>query len=371
MAETNPIFLTSYTIPVTGLTLNSPPIDSLLEKKDKLTTNVKQLQQIGLPPISTIGKQVWNNMIKPILLSERQIMKKVILMSSQSFPIPITEEDAQLIVYGKIYYRDGKLYDNDNEDDICVSKPGDEDYEPPIDQNHPLWKKTIGQIEDLKNSLEQLGIKLGEFMFAQPNAIANMVISLVALASSVTILPFGAGLPTALSAVQTMMKTIKDLQAKTAEILPLLVPLDMLGLILPKSAQAVIAQVNIIIALYLGVLTAITAILGILDNITKKLEKFKKKVDNRIKVSLKATPNPSPSRRADVKLSVEAGGGDYQFTYKWTDALGNTIPLDININPDDDDGTRIVKPQVTTIYRCRVVDSNGSATESAIPIVVL
>jgi len=356
---------------ITGTTFNSPPTADLEKKKKELKDNVVKLQKIGLPPVAEIGQQLWENMIKPKILTNRQIMKKMLMLQGQAYPEPMTEEDAQFIVYGKVYYKDGKLYDNEIEDPACVSQPTDDDYEPPIDENHPLWKKVVGMLDDIKDSLLQLGIKLGEFLIAQPQAIANMAISLSALASSVVILPFGSGLPTALSAVQTMMKTIKDLQAKTAEILPLLAILDFIALVLPKNAQSIIAQINVIIAIYLGVLTAITAVLGILEKITKALDKFKKKQDNKITAKLIANPNPVTKRSDGTELKVEASGGDWQYTFRWTDQLGNLIPLESGIEPDDDNGTRKVTPQVTTIYTCRIVDGTGTVKEVSIPVIIL
>jgi hypothetical protein len=349
---------------------NSPPTQDLKDKKKELKDNVAKLQKIGLPPVSEIGQQLWDNLIKPKLLTERQIEKKIILMQGQSSQIPIDEERAQLIVYGKTYYKDGILFDNDAEDPSCVSQPSDDDYEPPIDENHPLWKKIVGMLDEIKDSLLQLGIKLGEFIVAQPQAIAVMATSIIALVSSVVILPFGSGLPAALTAVQTMMSTIQSLQAKTSEILPLLVIMDYIGLILPKNAQSVISQINVIISIYMGVLAALTVILGILDSIISKLKKAKSDMENiPIKIELKSEPNPIKNKISGAVLSVEATNGAWEYTYEWTDQNGSIISKDSTLTKDN--GKRTITPKSTQQYTCKVTDSKGATQEKTFTVTVI
>ncbi len=354
-------------------TFNNPPgLDGMKGKKKELQDKINQLQQIGLPSSKDLGKQIWENMIKPKLLTHKQIAKKILIMQGSTMNPPLSEEDAQLIVYGKVHYKNGKLFDNDLEDPSCVSQPTDDDYEPPLDENHPLWQKIENMLKDVKDGLMQLGIKLGEFIFAQPQAIAVIATSLVSLVSSIVILPFGAGIPTALSAVQTMMNTIKSLQQKTAEILPLLGIIDIIGLILPKDAQAVIAQINIIIGIYMGILTAITAILGLLDAVVSALGKAKKKMESiRLEIEPKAEPSVVTLNNK-TKLSANAKGSDWNFTYEWRDINGNIIPKDADA--DDDDGTRTIIPEIQIVYNfppippmtkyfVKVTDGKGNVKE--------
>jgi hypothetical protein len=349
---------------------NPVGIDDMKNNKDDLQKKITQLQSIGLPSLKDLGKQIWENMIQPKILSPRQISKKILLMQGQSMNPPLSEEDAQLIVYGKVYYKDGELYDNDNEDPACVSQPTDDDYSPPLDENHPLWEKIKGMFKDIEDGLLQLGIKLGEFILAQPQAIAQIITSLISLASSITIMPFGSGLPTAITAVQTMMATIKTLQQKTAEILPLLGIIDIIGLILPKDAQAVLAQVNIIIGIYLGILTAITAILSLLGGVTDKLQKSKDNMNNQpLKIEPKIE-NIIVDNQDYIKLSANATGSDWgaqtAFQYEWTDQYLNVITRD-PASTGDDDGTRTIpKPASLSSYQCKVTDGKGATEEGSI-----
>lgn len=358
----------------TGTTFNSPDTTKLKENSKELKNTVKDLQLKELVPSGkNIGKTIWENIIKPQLLTPRQIAKKILLMQGQSSTIPMSEEDAQFIVYGKLYYKNGKLYDNDSVDSNCVSKPTDDDYSEPLDKNHPLWQRVEKMIEDLEDSLIQLGIKLGEFVFAQPNAIISMTLSLTALVSSLTILPFGAGLPTALTAVQTMVTTIAELQSKTAGILPLLGIVDFIGLLLPKEAQVVIATINGIFATYMGILALIDGLLSPLEKILGALSSAKEKMNSMsLTVKAKADPSTVQNKIKGTKLSAEVTGGNWKYKYEWID--DSTGDLIAPADAANDDGTRIVTPQTTTTYRCKVTSGdapNITKSEGTIDVIVL
>lgn len=351
---------------------NSPNIDSLKQNQEKTIKQINDLQKLGIPQS---GKQlvdgVWNS-IKSKILTERQIAKKMLLLSTQHLEVPMTEEDAQLFVYGKIYYKDGKLYDNDKVDPACVAQPDDDDYTPPLDlDNNPMIQNIKKTIKGLKESLEQLGIKLGEFLFALPNAIATIAVSLVALVSSAVILPFGSGIPTALSAVQTMVATIKELQAKTSALIPLLAILDVIALILPKDAQGIIAQINIIFVFISGIMATLLTILGLLDKIIGKLGAAKKKMDEqKLKVETKAEPS-SVKEGEDVKLSATATGSDWEYTYEWTDANGNVIgkESEITVTPNIATVINPLNPVTpSTTYYCKVTDGKGTIKTTSVKI---
>lgn len=354
------------------MSFNSPNISDLQKNKEAVLKQINDLQEVGIPQS---GKQltdaIWNA-IQSKLLTERQIAKKMLLISTQALQEPMTEEDAQLFIYGKVYYKNGKLFDNDKEDPACVAQPDDDDYVPPIDiENNPMIKKIKTMINDLKESLKQLGIKLGEFLFALPNAIATIAVSLVALVSSAVILPFGSGIPTALSAVQTMVATIKELQAKTSALLPLLAILDTVALILPKEAQAVIAQVNVVYIFVQGILSILNTILGSLSKILGKIGAAKKKMDEqKLKVETKADPS-SIKAGEDVKLSASATGSNWEFTYEWTDANGNVIgrESDITITPNIPTVINTLNPVTpSTTYTCKVTDGTGTTKSSSVTI---
>lgn len=343
------------------MSFNSPDISSISITKEELEKKIQDLQGKGLPGVKDVPKLLWDNMIEPKLLTQRQIAKKILLIKGQDFNPPLSEEDAQYIVYGKTFYQGGKLVDNDKKFPECVSKKGDADHHEPIDKNHPMWVEIENMFKGLKEKLIQLGIKLGEFILAIPAAIINITTSLVSLVSSAIILPFGAGIPSAISAVQTMLATLKELQAKTAALLPLIGVVDTIALILPKEAQGVIAQINVIYGILLGIITGISAILGLLDKVTSLLGKQKNKMDNQ-KFKAKAKSNPSQiDKGEEAELSAESTGGDWDFKYEWTDQYGTVISKEANVT---------VKPTSTTTYYCKITDGQGNIKKSETKIKV-
>lgn len=343
------------------MSYNSPDIKSIQEAKDKIDIKIQSLQEIGLPGIKDIPKTLWKNLIEPKLLTQRQIAKKIIMVKGEDFDPPITEEYAQLIVYGKVMYQGNELVDNDKETPECVAQKGEADYQTPINKNHQIWEDVEETIKGLKTKLFQLGVKLGEFISAIPAAIANIVTSLISMVASAIILPFGSGLPAALSAVMTMLATLKTLQAKAAELLPLIGVVNAIGLVLPKEAQAIVAQMNIIYGLLLGIITGITAIMSLLGGVTSLFNKKKDDMDNQ-KMKLKAKSDPSKIEVGETAtLTAESTGGDWDFKYRWTSESGQLISTESEID---------VKPYKTTTYTCRIVDGKGTVKIDTVKVKV-
>ena len=338
-------------------------IQALKDNKAKLDENIKKIQSLGVPNpadfiISILEKQ-------GLILSYRQIAKKMLLIRTKSCSKPMSEEDAQLYIYGKVYYENGVLFDKDKNDpnSPCIAKPGDEDYQPPIDiKNHPLIQNIEKLIKDFKDGVKQFGVKLGEFLIAIPAAIAVIITSITALAAAVLILPPGAGLPTALTAVQTMIAAIKDLQAKIAAFLPYLDPIvDAIGLLLDKAGQVVIGGINTVF----GVATKITGLIsGIVGSLTAVTGIFnaKKKESEEQKPAVETKANKNSVVYGDsVNLEATASGGDWKFSYQWTDSNGTVISSAAKAT---------VTPTQSTTYTCKATDGTGTASQSSINITV-
>lgn len=333
-------------------------LESLKKTKEELEGKIKDLQEMG---ITNPAKMIVSK-VESMLLTKRQIAKKFLLLSTQSCSIPMTEEDAQLFIYGKIYYKDGKLYDNDIKDPSCVAKPGDDEYQPPIDKNHPLWQKIEKMIKDFIDALNQLGVKLGEFIVAIPAIIITIATSLIALVSAAIILPFGAGLPTALTTVQTMMAAIKELQAKISQFLPCLDPIiEGIGAILGNIGQVIVSLINTIFGAINKIVGLITGVLGLLSPVTDLLSaKKKESEEQKPAVDVKADQTSIDSGES-VKLNATASGGDWKFTYAWSDSNGSIVGNTADVT---------VTPKQTTTYNCKVTDGTGTVTESSVKIKV-
>lgn len=343
----------------------SPDMTSLSGGTIKIKEDIRKLTGIGKPPtFSSFLKMVWDTSIKPKLLTERQVMKKMIMMQGQSYPIPITEERAQLMVYGKVYDRKPELptdtiltlWDNDKSDPNCVSKPSDDDYIPPMDENSPMWQDILKKKDELKDSLDEIGIKMGEIVFSLPIAAIEITASLISIASSAVILPPGSGLPTALSSLQTMINSIAKFQAAQGLILPSLQPLLFLALLLPASAKDSVEMVTIMITAYVGLVTSVTvvanAVMSLISGLSSMLPGIGtadfKMPTQEVTIKPEATPS-SISKGTNVTLKSGANGGSWKYNYEWTeyagpeDVSGTVIPAD----KTPDDGTRNIKPGLT------------------------
>lgn len=365
--------LDTFSNQIENTSFNSVNDIDFKKSQKEMKEKIENFQNLGLPPIQLIPKTIWEKIIEPKLLTKRQIIKKTVMITNKSLPTPVSEEDAQLIVYGKLYYKDGVLFDNDKEDPACVAMPGDPDYHKPIDENHPLWKDIEQKIEDIKSAFKQLGTKLGEFTFLIPHTIQTIAVSIVSMTSSIIVFPPGSGIPTAITAVQNIITAIKQLQAKAAEFLPIIEIISYLLLLLPKLAQNIISTILNLFKLIIGIITALTSIMSLLDIIIKLIERLRKKQKS-IKMSVKAKANPDKIKKGEtVILSAEATGGDYDYIYEWTDQEGNIISKDPNI--PDDDGTREITPEISVSmkniiipkppfasYTCKVTDQKGSGT---------
>jgi hypothetical protein len=350
----------------TIINFDSPDTSALKNNISKVQENIKSVQSIGLPTVINTDT-LWKT-IEMKKLTQRQSIKKMLIDQNQ-----MSEQDAHLCVYGKVSYKNGELC-NDNKnspnyDPNCLSKPGDEDYEEPIDEKHPLWQNIDKQTKELKDNLFQLGIKLGEFTFAIPNATAVIATSLISLVASATILPFGAGLPNAIASVQTMLSTIKQLQSKTAELLPLLAIVDIVAIILPKDAQIVIAQINAIYAIILTILTSLTIILGLLDKVLSALNKSKSKVDAQ-ELNIDPKANPSSIKIGEsTTLTANATGGGWDFTYEWLDYNGTIISREseVVVTPNIPSNA-ITRSIVSLKYTCKVTNNKGIMKQANVTV---
>ena len=259
-----------------------PDTSTLTGMTNSMTEKINEYRSMTVPSIAQIGVFLWKNLVKPKLLTERQICKKIIMMNGQYYTPPITEDRVQLIVYGKIYDKKPglptdtilTLWDNDKSDTNCVSKPTDKHYIPPLDKNAPMMKEVLNKKEQLRKSMQELGIFAGQLAITQPTAMVQIVATTTSIASSLVIMPPGSGLPVAFASLLTMMNVIRKIQESIGAILPFLEPLQFLSLLLPASAQPIVGQVNAIITIlmvYIGLIgKLIEGFLGLISKLTSK-----------------------------------------------------------------------------------------------------
>jgi len=153
-----------------------------------------------------------------------------------------------------------------------------------------------------------------------------------------------------------MIIAIKNLQSKIGEIFPFLSAFDFVGYLLPISVlTGILATIIGILAIIKTITSSITSIFGVLSIILALFSKIKKRSDNvQFKAFAIATPDHISIGQTSI-LSVNANGGDYNYTYEWTDSYGNIIYNDQNL--DYDDGTRTLTPYIPFFNRTLVISS--------------
>jgi hypothetical protein len=340
---------------------NSPDTQKANEIAQNLKNQIDLLQQIGLPGVKDIPKLLWKR-IQAMILTDHQIAKKILMISGSAYKPSISEERAQFMVYGKVYYKNGRLFDNDRQDPNCLATPGAKNnreqhfyFAPPLDVNTLIIKDIEAKIKELKEKLLQLGNVLGAFMIALIEAIAVIVVSLIALVSSIIILPFGSGIPTAITAVLTMIRTIKSLQEKSAELMPLLDITDIMSLVLPKAGEVIVSALNVIFQFITTIIGILTSILGLLGKVLEALGLAKKTMDEQtmeVDPSAKDT-NLEPGE--STKLDAGPSGGGWNYDYQWTDDQGNVISTK---------KSPTVTPEKTTTYTVKLTDKTTGETKT-------
>jgi uncharacterized protein (TIGR02145 family) len=377
---------TTNTAKLPGINFNSPDTNEIKKVIEDTKNKLVKLQSIGLPGIKDIPDTIWQIIVATCLLSPRQISKKLLMNQGSQYATgwfpgspPITEEQAQFIVYGKIFKKNGKLWDRDylltswvwykdssyNDSNIdCVAHPDEEDYSPPLERDHPMFQNAIKMVKDCKDDLKQLGIKVAEFILALPDAIATIIISLVSMVSSLIILPPGAGVPTAITAVKTMLKTLKDLQARVEVFLPLLGALETLSLIIRKECQSIISKIIAIIKIILTILSILDFILGLFNKVVEALAKLIKKNDeSAANMQVEPVANDGNLEMGEsTKLDAGPSGGNWDYNYQWVDENGNVISTDRKAT---------VSPEKSTNYTVKLTDkATGQIKESKVRVKV-
>jgi hypothetical protein len=325
--------------------LNSPDVTSLKESKEKLEKKIESIQKSGININPIVNKALLK--IDEMLLPHEEIAKKLLIIRSELSGNKITEDLAELIIYGT-------ADDPDNNRGESFSIKG-------IDKKNPIMEEVKDIIKTVKDNILQLGIKSAEFIKELIDATTQIITSIIALAASVVILPFGSGIPTAITAVKTMLAALRNLKYKAVEILPLLGIVDFIALILPEKAQFIIGWINIVIVGFIAIMETIDVIINLMDKVTSSLDKADKKMkEMEFKVECSATPS-SINKNETVRLNVSASGGDWNFTYKWLDQNDNVIGYTENIS--------LPLPK-TTRFKCIVTDGTGLSKSDSIKVKV-
>lgn len=238
----------------------------------------------------------------------------------------IDEDTAHLIVYGKFLYdTNGRLVDNEILYPDCYYKKGEGGEVNNMDDDFPLMQSIKDIKNDLKLAVAGLRIKIGEIGQAFIDMQIQLVLAVTTLASAVTIMPPGSGLPTALSAIKAIPAALMAFQTRIMQILPLLPPLKYLNVLLGDKADSAIGSVNMMLILMKRPFDAMDTVLSLITALagsTPPVPGVDGEPTEPIVVAPSATMTTVKSGD-NVEISANASKGSWQYTYEWTAQIQN------------------------------------------------
>jgi hypothetical protein len=238
---------------------------SLKNLKDKqvikeFNQNIKGLK-VAIDDLSTpLGIDIG---IDNYVMTERQIAKNIMINSSDA---PMSEEDAHLVVYGKLMYdNNGKLVDNEITNPECVDK------DKAISDDHPILKDGVSDVKNKSLNSHKKIMSLGKDMGEHSKYLTmktlftstEMVTSTIPVVGTVTI-------PSTLSSIVTLIQNLNILMGFIKDISLYLDDLKYLTYVIQEDAlEAVFNPIN-------GSIKTITNIINLINDVKDKLEKFTK-----------------------------------------------------------------------------------------------
>jgi len=303
-----------------------PPSNPLQENIDGVTSSLTELNE-------SLSPDMFNIDIESQFMSDDEVLKKMIISQSSSIP----EE------------RIG----DDTADQIVAAYP----------KNHPTRTFIKDKKKEVKTAAKELGFKGKELTDGITQLTIETIASFVTIGSSAVIMPPGAGVPTAFSAVQGLFASLKAFQTKLNQLQPVLEPLKYVEMLVPEGSS-IISSIN----------TALGAVNGIVSGVagvTAPISTVQSLLGSTSVPGVNAPPGPIDSPVLvwgnNNNQAVAAGtavwigsnpkGGDWKYKYWWT----ADNPNDPIINSNAKAVT--VYPTKTTKYSVGVSNEDGSGTQ--------
>lgn len=319
----------------------TPNLDQLPDKIKGLTDNILSVGEKISPPVIPIS------LSDDDMLSDREVVKKLLIQGGSVAGAPsdlpddkqvkMAENAAHMTVYGKLPTDPDPLTPD-------LTKT-------PIKDGHPMMEKAKNMKSELKTTLSQLAQKTKEVLAATQQLISDLIQAIITLASSAVVLPFGAGVPTGLSAVMSIFSSLQAYQTKLMQVIPLLQPLSNIALVVKSSdkAESVAGLVNQALGKIGEPLNLIDGLMDKLSIVGKKAQETQE-ASKPIKVEItNSNPFITPEK-PESKLTAIASQGTWEYTYKWTSNKDNTwMSTEKEI---------VVNPTVSTTYTVEVKDTN-------------
>jgi hypothetical protein len=296
------------------------------EDTDGVSAKLSELNE------SMLGVPDGAKSVEDAYLTESEIQKNKVILQSSSIPENrISDEDAQKIVNS-------------------------------IPNNHPANAEIKKKKKEVSYAVKQLGFKVAELTQGTAQLITETIAGFITIGSSAAIMPLGAGLPTAFSAVMSILSSLQAFQTKLNQLEPLLTPLkDLPMLVAPDSpalatVKTTLSSVNVALGAVTGLVSTVggvkdslggTKIPGIGDTPAEAIETPVLVWGNETIVS-PGTP---------VWISSNPKGGSWNYKYNWTS--DNETEIISNNNKSIS-----VAPAITTKYTVAVSNADGKGVTS-------
>ena len=280
------------------------------------------------------------------------------LNASQMIGQVMTPETSHFIVYGKFKRNaDGTLIDNEILDPDCVL------HKLAMPETHPTFSEIQVMIAKVNKLLKMLSIKQQDMLDDIAQALISIPASVTSIAAAAAILPPGAGVPVAFSAFQGLIANIMNIVTKISGVAVDLEYLNYIPLLVDaQKLDAILGLVNAQIMAINTVLDTIDALTKIIPNVPTPPGVGVKPGDP-VKVEATATPNmKSYNVPVDIILSAKASNGSWDYNYQWSGPN--------NFKSTDKEVTIKGGPFVTTEYTVTAIDKKDSANTAKSTILV-
>ena len=339
-------------------------LDDLTSTIIGLGNKINSLSSASIPPPPSFN-----------FLSDRQIAKRIIMAGGNrlgSSEVQVDEKIAHLTVYGKLLFdTNGRLIEDNIRFPECLAKSGEGEG------GINFMADTSPMLEDIKNmknefniAIAGLRIKGGEIFQAFIDMNIQLVLAVTTLASCVTIMPPGSGLPTAVSTIKAIPAAFLSFQTRLIQIIPFLKPLSYVTVLVGEQANALISALDSILLIFKTPFEIIDTVLGLVTALAGSTPPVPG-VGNAPPEPMEVKPTAEPeiisfyeSGLKDIILKANASKGSWKFTYNWSSDTGRFSSI------GEDKKEVVDRPSVTTKYTVTVTDSNGDSKSSDVMVLV-
>jgi len=276
---------------------------------DSIISNTTETQKAIITSPSILKTIIEESVAKPIRENENAVIATIIQNQSSNIPDERISDDSAKM--------------------MAKSFP----------KNHPIrtWLKDM--TKELIETAEQLDIKGAELLVATTQLTIETVSALITIGSSAMILPFGAGVPTAFSAVLGIFSNLEAYQTKVSLIIPLLKPLKNIDILVPSVGDAVagaLSPIKTALDLASSIIGSVTKVKNLLPSVPGIGDTPPNKIDAEIwgtKTTLTHEQIATGGEDGKVYISINATGGRWDYIYWWTsDKDTGTLGADNSIN---------------------------------------